>query len=353
MVQAMLRVTIVGAGIAGTALAAALDPTRVAVTLVEQRAHPRELPTAFGIWPFARRILADLGLNEVVAGGVRVTGGTLYDGAGRPLARVRGSDLVMVPRPVLLGALAAAVPATVRRRTERVEDPASLSPDADLIVAADGARSLLRRRVWHSTPRTAGVWALRGVIADPAHAADGAAEYWSPAGLVGITPNLVPPAGPSTNWYVTLRARDLVGSGLPAPDVVAALAAARRTCADHPEPVRRLLTAADPQRTVLHEIVEARPVSRLVRGDKPRYVLVGDAAHAMSPHLGRGACEALADAAALAAVLNADGLAGLRRYERARLVRPQLARVASAGMRRLSASGPATYGLIRALARPA
>ena len=50
----------------------------------------------------------------------------------------------------------------------------------------------------------------------------------------------------------------------------------------------------------------------------------------MTPNLGRGACEALVDAAALAELLNARPLdEALKQYNRQRLLRTQLLRVAS------------------------
>jgi 2-polyprenyl-6-methoxyphenol hydroxylase-like FAD-dependent oxidoreductase len=62
-------------------------------------------------------------------------------------------------------------------------------------------------------------------------------------------------------------------------------------------------------------------------------VLIGDAAHGMTPNLGRGACEALVDAAALAELLNAQPVAeALRSYNRQRILRTQLLRVASSAM---------------------
>lgn len=72
-------------------------------------------------------------------------------------------------------------------------------------------------------------------------------------------------------------------------------------------------------------------------------MLVGDAAHAMSPNLGRGACESLLDAAVLATELNridptvaTQRAAALARYDRKRCRASQRIRRASRLMQRLS-----------------
>jgi 2-polyprenyl-6-methoxyphenol hydroxylase-like FAD-dependent oxidoreductase len=49
-----------------------------------------------------------------------------------------------------------------------------------------------------------------------------------------------------------------------------------------------------------------------------RVALLGDAAHAMTPDLGQGACQAFEDAATLASVLGDDVPAALARYDELR-----------------------------------
>jgi 2-polyprenyl-6-methoxyphenol hydroxylase-like FAD-dependent oxidoreductase len=66
-----------------------------------------------------------------------------------------------------------------------------------------------------------------------------------------------------------------------------------------------------------------------------RVALVGDAAHAMTPNLGRGGCEALADAVTLADLLNSRPIpAALRAYNRARVLRTQALRLGSSALMR-------------------
>lgn len=102
-----------------------------------------------------------------------------------------------------------------------------------------------------------------------------------------------------------------------------------------------------PELTLVNEILVSPVPTRLVRD---RYVLVGDAAQAMSPSLGRGACEALVDAVALAHELNNRGLeAGLRAYQRRRLLAGQAVKLAASAALRLQEAGGRVHRVLAAL----
>ena len=329
----METITILGGGVAGLALAAALDPKRWNVTLIEQRPGVPEVGTAFGIWPVAQRALGYLGLGDwLAAEGIRVDSGAIIGPDNEPVVRMRNVDIQLLARPVLLRALDGIVPPTVARVTQRVEDPRDLP--GDLVVAADGARSRVRAAVWGDTARSVGTWAVRGVLPRPAESPD-MGEYWAGNVLFGISPN----TGATTNWYATVR-RD---PGPPA----AAIEVVRDTHRGFPEPVRRVLAEMVPERTLVNEILVSPVPTRLVRD---RYVLVGDAAHAMSPSLGRGACEALVDAVALGHELNRRGLeAGVEAYQRQRLVPAQAVRLAASAALRLQEAGPRVHRVLAAV----
>lgn len=324
----MTTVTILGGGVAGLALAATLDPAAYDVTLIERRPGYTRVPTAFGIWPFALAALERLKLADGLrARGLHLTTGVItVDSARRPVAMTKqDADTWLITRPALLELLDESVPDTVAREERHVDDPTGL--DGDLVVAADGARSVVRTRVWGDQPRDTGIVAVRGVLETPPDTPlDRMHEFWGDGMLAGVGPN--PLSGHTgTNWYVSAR------RGEETPE--AALAWAREALAGFPELVRSTLAAADPSRAVVNTILESRHPRALVRD---RYVLVGDAAHAMSPNLGRGACEAMVDAIVLGEALNEHGLAGTRRYEKARLRPGQRTRVAAGMARRLALS---------------
>ena len=321
-------ITIVGGGVAGLALAATLDPAIHDITLVERNPGHSRVPTAFGIWPFALRALERLGLADRVRDrGLMLTSGVIAaDSARRPVTMtMQDPGTWLITRPALLEVLDEAVPAVVRREHRHVDDASALP--GDLVVAADGARSVVRTQLWGDEPRDTGVVAIRGVVEAPPDAPlDRMQEFWGDGMLFGVSPNRLP-HGIGTNWYASAR-RDECTS-------VEALAWAREAYADFPGLVGATMAAADPSRTVVNSILESRRPRELVRG---RYVLVGDAAHAMSPNLGRGACEAMVDAIVLGEALNEFGVDGVRRYEGARLRPGQRTRAAAAMARRLALS---------------
>jgi 2-polyprenyl-6-methoxyphenol hydroxylase-like FAD-dependent oxidoreductase len=333
----MTTITILGGGVAGLALAGTLDPTTYDVTIVERHPGHTSIPTAFGIWPFALTALQRIKLAD----GLRERGLLLRSGvitansAGRPASMtMKDPGTWLITRPGLTQLLDDAVPDTVRRERRQVDDPASLG--GDLVVAADGARSRVRARVWGDQPIDTGVVAIRGYLpAPPDTAPDRMHEFWGDGMLFGVAPNPLP-EGAGTNWYASAHR----GEGSPAE----ALAWACGAFAGFPSLVRDTLTAADPDRMVVNMILESPRTRELVRD---RYVLVGDAAHAMAPNLGRGACEALVDAIALGEALNAHGLDGVGEYQKKRLRAGQRIKKAATVARRLALSARAGRGVVR------
>ncbi|WP_326968597.1 FAD-dependent oxidoreductase [Arthrobacter sp. CG_A4] len=94
-----------------------------------------------------------------------------------------------------------------------------------------------------------------------------------------------------TYWYASYRS-ELGPSGI---DVAVALEATRERYSGEFAGLGRVLMAATPGGTLVQRIWTAPLLARYARDG---VVLVGDAAHAMTPNLGRGAGEALIDAAA-------------------------------------------------------
>ena len=301
--------SIVGGGIAGLALAARLDPERFDVTVHEKRPELPSVGTSLAMWPQASVSLEVLGLLDAVRSGSPViTAGAIRNAAGDPWVTVDGRGVIGVSRIDLLRLLDAAVPESVRRITCRVDD---LPSGPDLVVGADGVHSAVRRAAWGapSKARLTPYVAVRGIVPVPVRPEE-VGEYWGRGDLFGIGP-----ASRGTNWYAAYRS-DLGPAEI---DVSAALELTRRRYAGHASGIRQVLADATPELSLVQRIWTTPPLRSYIRG---RVVLIGDAAHAMTPNLGRGACEALVDAVTLADLLNAAPLdQALAAYNRRRRLR--------------------------------
>ena len=318
------HIAVVGAGIAGLATAVALQRNGSEVTVVEER-DDTSSGAGVSIWPNALAALDAMGLGEAVreAGG-RVTAGAVRwrDGTWlrRPhpdrFVKALGEPLVVVQRAALTDVLTGGLrPGTIRHgvAVRHVgETPNGVRLDlsggdhmhADAVVGADGTRSVIARLLnGPLSDRYAGYTAWRGVAAcviDP----DLAGETFGP----GVEFGHVPMGADHTYWFATERAAE--GSTAAEGE----LSYLRRKYSSWAEPIPDLLAATDPAAMLRHDIYDRSAAQVWARG---RMVLVGDAAHAMRPHLGQGGCQGLEDAAILTAFADGDDdlAAAFARYE--------------------------------------
>ncbi|MFC4060564.1 FAD-dependent oxidoreductase [Planomonospora corallina] len=365
----MARAVVVGGGIGGLTAAVALQRRGWEVTVLERAASLEPVGSGLAVAANALRALDTIGAGDDVRALAAVQGdGGVRSASGRWLARTsaeavfarHGDMAVLLRRAQLADALVARLaPGTVRLGAEVTGvDPetgevafaagpatpgkggqatagagerggapgAGGGPGnelrnrlaADLVVAADGIHSPVRAALFpgHPGPRYAGITSWRLLV--PAEGVPGqASESWGAGRVFGI----MPLAGGLTYCYAT----DTVPPGGDPGDGAARLAELRRLFAGWHAPIPELLAAATPE-TVLRNDVHhlAVPLPALHRG---RVALLGDAAHAMTPNLGQGACQAIEDAVVLAHLAGpGDGPAGdvaarLADYTAARLAR--------------------------------
>jgi 2-polyprenyl-6-methoxyphenol hydroxylase-like FAD-dependent oxidoreductase len=284
------------------------------VRVVERHDRVNTAGAALGLWPPAQAGLAALGVTERLSGAaVPYREALVRDPAGRVLAalpldrieRRHGRPVLLVRRPALMEALLVTaghcgIPSPEMGAPASV--PELLAEGVDLVVGADGVSSVARRYVAPEArpPRALGAVAWRGSC--PGHVGRWG-EVWGPGVLAGVTP-----AGPdATNWYVAVR--DRVG--------ILSFAALRSALSDWPEPLPEVLAKTDPADVLRHALHDLPGVPRYARGC---VALVGDAAHAMAPSLGQGACQAVMDALALSRCVSdrVDVPAALADYNRVR-----------------------------------
>jgi 2-polyprenyl-6-methoxyphenol hydroxylase-like FAD-dependent oxidoreductase len=347
----MRTAVVVGAGIGGLAVAGALARSGWQVTLLERADRVRPEPAAVVLWPNGVRALRALGLGaglDAIAtplpdGGVRRPDGQwLVQPRPAPADRMP----VVVHREDLHDALIAGLGERVELRTgvgvRTVRTEAGQRPsvgdgrqtyEADLVVAADGTDSEIRRRLApEARVVSSGCAAWRAVIpwyraprlpADqPVGGETLGAGYRFVAASLGERGSSGASSRGGIYWVAT-------AAGAPRPEPPETqLALLRRWYAGWPAPVGELLEATDPADLVQREIRELRPLPRAYGfpAGPGGVVLLGDAAHAMPPHLGQGACLAFEDAATLASLLRESRLPdAVAAYDRLR--RPRAATV--------------------------
>jgi 2-polyprenyl-6-methoxyphenol hydroxylase-like FAD-dependent oxidoreductase len=329
----MTHAVVVGGGIGGLGSALALCRAGWRVTVLERAPAFAGIGAGLSLWANALSALDALGLGDRVRSTGQAGGGSTRTAAGRVLshvddarARVLGvhrADLhriLLEPLPadcLVTDAEVIDVEASGRVVFRRKGETVTIN--GDLVVGADGINSAVRSRLWGDTagPVFSGTTAWRAVTA------------WHrplPAGVSlgpGAEFGMIRVGGGRVYWYGVVSAPAMPQGAAPREPADEWASVRERFGAWH-DPIPALLAATPPEAVLRHDIYHlATPLPSYVEG---RVVLVGDAAHAMTPFLGQGACQALEDAVVL------GRLAGdLAEYDRQR--RPRTQQVARASLR--------------------
>ncbi|MDV3223262.1 FAD-dependent monooxygenase, partial [Intrasporangium sp.] len=326
-----MHVIVIGAGPIGLATAHGLLAAGAEVTVLES--GPRSRPQGSGLSLFGNGVSAldSLGLGPAlrrVTGDVAPTQGGIRSPRGDWLARTPDTALFNI-RVVHREALHAALLEELPSGTVRFDSPAVLVSAAeglvevdggegasgaerlraDLVIVADGIRSRSRAQITADPgTRFAGYGAWRGVTRTVMPGVI-PSETWGAGRRFG----LVPLTDGRVYWFAV---RD---------GAHAAPGDQRRQVldlfGDWHDPIAAVVQATDADVVTWLPIEElARPLASFARG---RAVLVGDAAHAMTPNLGQGANQGLEDAATLCALLrDSDDIPdALARYDAPRRAR--------------------------------
>jgi 2-polyprenyl-6-methoxyphenol hydroxylase-like FAD-dependent oxidoreductase len=322
-----MRAIVVGGGIGGLGAAIALRGRGHEVVVLERA--PQLDVVGAGITLFANAMNA-LDLLRV-ADAVRGAGSPARHSA---ILTSTGRQLTALPADLLEGAIAVhrgdlqailfqaaggiqlgAEVVSVEQTADGVVATLADGTEArgDLLVGADGLRSIVRDSVATPTPRYGGYTAWRGVSPVPIQAGH-LTESWGVGerfGLVDI--------GSRTYWFATANTPEGQTDD-PAARKAELIA---RFSGWHP-PIGSVLDATPDSMILRNDVYFLEP---LPRWSHRRMVLLGDAAHATTPGVGQGAAQALEDAVVLAdEIADSDDLsAGLARYESIRRPRAALA----------------------------
>ncbi len=331
-----LRVAVVGGGIGGLSAAISLRHAGLDVTVYEQASALGEVGAGIGVAPNGLRMYERLGLRPAVeAVAARYGEGSSYFRAdGEPIGSMTNTDssgnyyTLGLHRADLVGVLAEALGAEHVRTGHRLVGLQDLGDEvalrfadapevrADIVVGADGIHSVVRDAVVPDVPAPvpSGSIAYRGVV-DAAKIPDwptGVALLWMGDGKHFLTYPVR--SGKLINYVGFVPSDERLKESWSAPGDVQSL---RRDFAGWDPRVQYLLDAVE--QTFWWGLHDREPLPYWSRG---RITLLGDAAHAMLPHLGQGANQAIEDGMALATLLRGvegDGVEpALQAYEHLR-----------------------------------
>lgn len=302
-------VAIVGAGIGGLTAALALKQKGFNVSVYE--AAPAIKPVGAGIVMAnnAMQIFKKLGIHQQIElAGNKVSTMAIVDAQKRFISEMKpekferhfGVFNVAIHRADLQHILATAFGFEnifLSKRLSRITEIQQLifedgsTTTADVVIGADGIKSVVRQHILKNTIiRDSGQVCWRGIceVAIAAQEQHTALEAWGSGKRFGF----VKLGGGKVYWYAVVdrgKVREQTDiAGLFSefhPDFISMI---RNTTTDN-----------------LHfgDITDLKPLQKWSMGN---ICLLGDAAHATTPNLGQGACQAVEDAYTLGEVLGAD-----------------------------------------------
>jgi 6-hydroxynicotinate 3-monooxygenase len=348
--QSRLRVAVVGAGIGGLAVAAALRRNGIDVTIYEQATAFARVGAGIQVSPNAVRVLRGLDIEERIRARAfqprhwknraSDTGETRFDFIlGKEAEERYGAPYLLMHRADLHASLESLVPKDIVQLGRRVqsfeETPRGVTmrfadgsiAEADMVIGADGVHSVVREHLFGlERPRFSGRVAYRTVF--PAALLgdlqlDDNTKWWGPDRHIVI-------------YYVNGNRDELYFvTSVPEQDwtseswsKVGDINSLRIAFSEFHPDVRRVLDACPK----VHKwaIMQRDP---LPLWSSPRIVLLGDSCHPMTPYMAQGAAMAMEDAVVLARCLDGADQNELenrfRRYELTRKDRTSRVQIGS------------------------
>jgi 2-polyprenyl-6-methoxyphenol hydroxylase-like FAD-dependent oxidoreductase len=330
------RVLIIGGGIGGLAVALALQRVGIEVAVFEKSREIREVGAGLAIWANAIKALEQIGVGEaVLAAGAEMHDYQFRSADGETLIRVSIDDMtqkvgapsICIRRADMQNTLYRALDEGVVRLGANCvgftqDDGGVTARFADgreerggLLIGADGIKSVTRDTQFGPTRlRYSGYKCWRSITPFGDSTSFPLGSWWLLWGR-GARFGMSYVGGGNVYWYAMVNAPE--GASDPAEGRKRRVLEAFRGWS---APVQALIEATPEASIIPTDLYDVVPIPRWGTG---RVTLLGDAAHATTPNLGQGACQAIEDAVILAKDLAmskglsdcATAIAALRRYE--------------------------------------
>ena len=331
-------IVIVGGGLAGLATAHALAASGIRAELFEAAPALGEIGAALGTSPQATKVLQAIGLGDEIASVANLSPGIYtrnmqtgafleFHDAAKATARY-GAPFYTFHRADLLNVLASGLdPGSVhlghrltgleeRRDSVLLTFENGSTVEAGIVIGADGVRSAVRQMIYgEDHPTYTGQMVWRALL----KGSDVLPECLEPNGHV----QWIGPGRHLIAYYI--RGTEVVN--IVTQEDTETWVAEGWSMRGDPDEMRRSFPDCEPRLQTLLGLVDTCSkwglFTRPFKGNwgRGRVQLIGDAAHAMLPNIGQGACQAFEDAYILARWLETGKDDPIQAFENFRRVR--------------------------------
>lgn len=327
-----VKPVLIGGGIGGLCTAIGLQQRDIQPQIYEQAKQLRPVGAGIGLGPNAMDILDRLGLaekiqkqgSEIERVQIRNADDTVLlehspreneNGSDYPSICLHRSDLQKAlvddlnEDRINLGKECVGISQYEHGIAVQFSDGTTV--DADVLIGADGIHSVVRNEIRPDISlRDSGQVAYRGIatVKLPKSIQSIGKEYWGEKkrfGFMSMGENKV-------YWFA------VTGNPIQTQDPVDQQSTLQSNFIDFPSPISTLITQTEPNEIIETAVCDFAPIDSWWDN---KIVLLGDAAHAMTPNLGQGAGQAIEDAYVLAKCIDKyeNQSKAFRHYEQTRL----------------------------------
>lgn len=330
------KFTIIGGGIAGLTAAIALQKKGYDVTIFEAAPTIRAVGAGLVLAANAMKSLQKLGIADAIIPAGRVLPSfKILDSKGKIINQTNTKNLskqygisnftihradlhrILLSKisPHCLQTNKKAVDVSQNQQRVYVHFSDGSTHETQYLLVADGVHSPLRQKlVPNSAPRYAGYTCWRGIVDNTALQLEETSETWGAKGRFGI----VPLANNKIYWFACVNAPQNSETFKQYKSKQLQI-----QYKDFHEPIPMLLRHTKDEEILWNDIIDLKPIAQYAFGN---ILLIGDAAHATTPNMGQGACQAIEDVAVLTHLLtqneNNDNISNIfKQFEKQRLKR--------------------------------